>query len=190
MRSLFKRQEGQMIVQVLVAAAIGGVVMAAVTTMLNTQSRTASAITQKLGANDLQQLLLTAVNSGGACTAVIDSLGGAASFASNLVGSATPPVIPLTQIPISATPGAPPLVEIGSNPSPMTKALVVSGINLVIRSGSGAQFRGELQVEFDQSKLINPLRPVAVSVLLQTSGGANPVISSCQLDTGAPPSLP
>lgn len=183
-RPFRKSERGQMLVQVLVASAIGGVVMASLASMLNAQNRSASAITQKLGANDLQQLMMTAINSGGACETIVSRLGGAATFAASQVGSPTPPTIPLNSIPISSAPGAPPLVSVGDQPSPMSKALVVSGINLVIKGGSGTQFRGEIQVEFDHSKLINPLRPVTVSVLLQTSGGGNPVISSCRMDSG------
>lgn len=188
----FKNQTGQMLVQVIVASAIAGIVMMSILSIMNNQTRAASAITQKLGANDLQQVMSTAINAGGACQAIINNLGSAATFASSLVGSPNPPIIPITRIPISGATGAPTLVTIGSQPSSMTNSLVIKNLQLVVKEGlaSGAQFRGEIQAIFDETKLIIPLRPVSVGVILQTNGGGSPIISSCKPDPGAGGDLP
>ncbi|MGE3758876.1 MAG: hypothetical protein AB7H97_14035 [Pseudobdellovibrionaceae bacterium] len=179
-----KNQKGQMLIQVMITSAIMGVIMMSIATMMSAQSKTAQMITQKLGVNDLQQMLSTSMNSGNSCKAIIDSLGASANFNASLVGSATPPKISLNKIPMSADPTAPDLVTIGSQPSALTNALVVKSIELVITGGTGNQFRGNLQVVFDETKLIVPLRPASVGVLLQTNGGGNPTISSCKPDPG------
>lgn len=172
-----------MLVQVMISAAIAGIVSAALSSMMTAQNRAAQAIAQKIGTTELQQLMSTAIHSGGACKAIVDAAGGAISFDAGAVGTNNPPAIPVQTIPMSSKTGASPLVTVGDKPSPMTNSLEVEKIELVVKSGGGAgQYHGEVRVTFLPSKLVMPINPPSVPVIFQTTGGA---ITDCKPEAAA-----
>lgn len=160
------KSDGQSLIQVLIAIAIMGIVLTAMTSLFANQNREYRALTEKLASNDAARAVTSAI-SGTSC----DSLVKAGNVAGSLsipagTSQSSPYVINLNSIP---SPGGFALISPGALPSPLSNTLTVlpvGGIQLSVTSNSTA----DLLIKFDQNKLVRPLSNLSFPLTLGTTG--------------------
>lgn len=203
-----KSQSGQSIVQVLVAAFIMGIVLFSSMSMLRLQTRETRALEEKLGVIDIQQQLSRSFSDGSLCSTILTPpfSGSTAVTFTVPTGGATPtnPVsqnLNLTYIPISVTSQTSPLVSANKAVSINSSTLIAADapntfqLTNIIGSSNGTTgtFTANIQINFDQSKLVRPLKPASTPITLLTTGGITgpQTITSCLgVDgTGFPPTI-
>jgi hypothetical protein len=172
---VLKNQGGQSIIQVMMAAVIMGILFIAMASMQSNQVRENRALSEKLGALDLQKTLSSALADGTVCSYVL----------THPVATITPAALP-QKIPIapaiyasitSAGAPGPIFVQAGSQPSAFASTLVVKDMNLTVTSGSGTSYLGSVYINFQESKLIRAMKPASAGVIVTVDASNN--VTSC-----------
>ncbi len=174
---VLKNSRGQSLVQVLVSVGIMGILIAAMASMQENQTRENRALSEKLAANDLVRAA-TSTLSGTACnllfTAPGNVIGGNLTIPST-VSPNNPFVINLQSIPTSLGPPITTIATIGQPPSPLSNTLIVlpaAGIQLSVTDVSTAN----LLVNFDQTKLVRTIHNLSFPLNLSVDS-ANKIVS-------------
>ncbi|MGZ3722637.1 MAG: PulJ/GspJ family protein, partial [Bdellovibrionales bacterium] len=183
-------QNGQSLVQVMVAAAIMGVIMMAMVSSQTMQSRENTALTEKLSSLDLQRSLTSAESNSASCSKLFDPANAVnpsdLTFDATSVTSAAPHIIPLKQIPGIGT--APPVLVQNSQPSSLSQNLFVpaGGIQVKVSSPTSAT----LVVGFDQTRLVRSIHNLELPLSLRSTGPLNATTAAgCQTGTSSGTSL-
>lgn len=192
---LFVNPRGQGLVSALISIAIMSISIMIFATMMDNQYRQTRMLSEKLAISDFQQQLIRSFADATVCTKLITQSSPALTFDSTdaVPGSANPPKINMnnTFIPIGATPGAPPLATAGQLVSPISSTLTFAANNPSIQpfqivniagtsDGATGNYTADFQVNFDQTKLVQALKPASVKIKLNTvGGGATQTIVSC-----------
>lgn len=160
---------GQSLIQVLIAVAIMGVLMAALMTLSGIQSREMAAAQQKMAALDLQNSLLSSLLTSSVCDFVLNS---PTSLTFNSLRLPTKISIPASRpVPMNVNPGPPPqagpiVAQIGTSPSPLSETLEIRTIDLEVSSGANGSYMANWVVDFDQTKLVRSIKPIRISTAL------------------------
>ncbi|PWU14722.1 MAG: hypothetical protein C5B49_12710 [Bdellovibrio sp.] len=182
-------QTGQAEIQVVLVMALGVIMLTAAVISLVNQAKQNSAMAQKFTAIDFETTLNSALADGSVCYFVINSAGlNPLNFDATSVTPATPRYIPLpatTPLFASLTGGTlagPPIAQIGQPISEVEKSLVIDSIQLAVTSCSGTTCQGGWLVDFDSTKLVSPLSPASVPVILtvDTSTSGQTTVTGCQ----------
>jgi hypothetical protein len=198
-----KNQHGQTLVQVMIAAAIMGVIAMAFASMIVAETRQNRGLAEKLAAMDFQQQLTRTFADGSLCTSLLAPTGAPVTFNLPSGGGnlATPLSLNLafTSVPISASSPKTPLVTASTVVSPISPTLFAAAApstfqvtNIIgANNGTTGTFTASFQVNFDQTKLVQPLRPATTQISLQTTGGAvgTQTITGCTSASGPPNSV-
>ncbi|HLD98687.1 MAG TPA: hypothetical protein VJB59_00415 [Bdellovibrionota bacterium] len=185
-----KNELGVNLIEVMVAAAVIAIVMLGFTQMITYQQRETRALSEKLAVLDFQGLMAKVLASGNVCrfnltdTAIPANPGNPQKFI-----DALPAAISLARL-HSSTVGSPPPV-LASVGSPFNQTMSVQSISIDnISKIAPKQYTAQLQVNFLGG--VRPIRPAAVSIVLQTDGGvATPgqeTVTDCTLSTTPPSS--
>lgn len=169
-----------------------GIVVAAMSSIFTNLNHESKAMSEKLGAMDLEKVLISSLD-GSACLYAL-TLPTPITFAANApMSSGAPQTRQLPSSPANparlyssydsatATPG-PILTQVGQLASPYSNSLVVRSIALELTEISGATVKGRWRVDFDGTRLVRPVKPAYVSVTL-TANISNPgaaTFTSCQ----------
>ncbi len=186
-RRFVVNNQGQSLIQLLVSIVISIILLFVLVTLNVNQQRETKALTQKLGAMDLEKLLVSSLADGKVCAYVLNHPG--VTFDSTnlpqtitLAGSPGQPAALYTNILPGPTPG-PVAVQVGTTASPLSNSLVVKSIQLQITSGSNGRYSSRWIINFDTAKEIRPLRPVSISNVLIVDDQTSPTaatITACQ----------
>jgi Tfp pilus assembly protein PilV len=176
-----KNERGESLIQVMIAAAIAFIVIAAVTSIMANQQKQISQTNQKLASLDLLRVVSTALADTPACTYMITQPPQPA-FDPLAVGTANSPVFNLQRIPSTSLPGGPIAIKVSSteSASPLSNSLFVQSITVGdLSCGTAActatsnTFSANVTVTFDSAKLITQLHPLKFPILFHTTGPAN-----------------
>lgn len=174
------RADGQSLVSVMIGMAVMGVSMLAFTSMLSGQQKETRALTEKLASLDFSRTITSILANPATCSALLGAanvVGGTSTltFDATSVTSNNPKVIGILKI---AGVGG------GEAVSPMAFSLIVNatnGFQLNVVSPTAAN----LLVNFDQTKLVRPLKSLSFSVALQSAGPVNnTTITGCAAGGG------
>jgi hypothetical protein len=191
---LLRNSRGQSLVQVLIASAMGIVVMLVIATIQTNQARENQALSEKMASNDFQQQMFRSFQDGSLCTSLLTGLQFDSTHA--VTGDPNQPVINIPSsvltIPVSLASGAPPLVTVGKVVSPLAISVISGGqnpfqvTNLVGSSSGGAgSFNGSFVANYDATKLKRSMRGASVQLTLKTTAvGTTQTVASCSM-TGA-----
>ncbi|MGE3759111.1 MAG: glycine-rich domain-containing protein [Pseudobdellovibrionaceae bacterium] len=191
---ILKNSQGQSLIQVLITMAIMGILMVVMISMQVSQTRENRAISEKLASMDLQRFVTQALTSPDICSAMVASANLAIPtvFPFNSTTTTFPYVFSLNSLP-SPKSGSPPIATAGDQVSALAPSLallsessVPAGIQIKITSISPPS--ASLLLNFDQSKLVRPIRNLEFPINIMTSGPANATtISGCIGSTATPP---
>lgn len=180
-------QAGVMLVQTLVSMGIMSILCLVFITMLSSQQRETQALSEKLSTLELQQQLIKNLADGTVCTSLLSGV----TFDSTQAVPTSPNkpslILSQTSIPISTAPLAPPFVTAGEQISPLSASVVVSATSpfrvtdIVGTSTAGiGLFTGYFQIEYDQSRMVRPLKPARTLIWIETtSSGTTQTITGC-----------
>lgn len=166
-------ERGQAIVQVLVGAAIVGILIMAMVSMQILQVRENTALGEKLSAVELLRVTSATENDAAACNALFAPTNivspASLTFDATGVSAAAPFVITVRQIPGVGT--SPPVATQNSPASPTSGSLFVptGGIQIRVSSPNSA----DLVVRFQQNRLVRPIHDVSVRLNLVSTGPLN-----------------
>lgn len=159
-----RKQSGFSLIETMIAVGIVGIIALAIATMLSNMTRQVRALHEKLAAEETFRFVTQALSASSLCEAALTS---PSPIVFNSTGPQPASALPSDSIPLGGSAYA---VKVGQPASPTSSTLYVSSLDLVnIRNaGSPDQWTGDVQVGFDQTKLIQPLRPVLVRITFQT----------------------
>jgi hypothetical protein len=174
--ALVSNSRGQSLIQVMVSAAIMGILAMAFVSMLSTQQRQTSQLSQKLASLDVERTITAALADGTVCNYMLAAKPQVTSLNPTSLPAPTTVITPFVEIPMTASATAPPAAIIAIPPvaaSPMSPSLFIGSIGLtgVVCSGSCAtttpQFNGKIVVGFDNThnQLVIPLAPLSFPVI-------------------------
>lgn len=173
-----KNNKGMSLIEVLVAVSILSIVMAATTSLIIRQNKETQALTEKLVSLDLENILIQSLSDGSLCTRMLTDTTydtrNPVVFDSSLIGTANPPEISLPNDQIvagaSATlTGGPFLVKKNQVFSNLAPGLIPISIKIAnIREHSADTYSGEFIIDFDQSKIMRPIKSLRVSTTFKT----------------------
>lgn len=192
-----QNQRGQTLIQMLVASAIGIVIIMAMMSAQNSLSRQNQELTQTLARADFQQQMIRSFADGSLCTALLTQPSPQVFDSTHArPGDPNPPtiILPAYMIPLSTAANATPLVSAGQAVSAISTSVVADSsspfriVNIVGSSTAGVGiYSGSLQVSFDPSRLILALKPASVQVtLLTTSSGTTQTVTACHTSQSPP----
>ncbi len=177
---------GFSILESLIAIGIMTIVMAGFIAMMSAQNKETKAMSEVIGAQDLQKSLSSAMSDGAVCKEILKTK----NFNAQAVISGSPQEINLGTNPVyisminPTTPG-PVLFKKGDKASVYSSSLVIESIKLFIDSGAYSgntgSFVARWEVQFDRTKMVRALRPVTVATTI-TADTTNPtaaLIASC-----------
>ncbi|MGZ3723432.1 MAG: tail fiber domain-containing protein [Bdellovibrionales bacterium] len=183
--AILKGQRGQSIIQVMVASAIMGILMTAIVSVQSSQSQENRALGEKMGALDLQRSITVALADGAVCMYLLANTP-ANTFDSTKLPQTITLAPPLYSSVVAGVPG-PILAQVGSAPSIIANSLIVKSIGLTITAGAANTYNGNLNVNWDNTKMVRPINPAAGGVIL-TVDVSNPTsakITGCMGNGGA-----
>lgn len=190
-----RAQRGQSIIEVLITMGIMGVVILGVVSMQTNQNRENRALTEKLAALDFQSLMIRTLSNGAVCAYKISTVASPTFDAALIKPDSSPPPIDLgSSLPSDASPSAPAIAQVGTTVSSISNSLQVKSIQIAnIKCPApcpdpttSTHFVGDLQVSFNEGKLVRALRPATSKILIQASGpGSIKTISACQAGGGS-----
>lgn len=177
-------QSGFTLVEIIVASALGIIVILGLMTMMRNQTIAGRASSEKMASIELQRLLTTNFTS-----AVCSKVAAGQVFDSTVPSSS----VSIPSIPATADAGAPNLISINDRVAGISELAMVSAITLDTFKAAGAPdvFSATLSVAFDQTKLARPLSPASLRVALLTDPLTPPnakKVLSCSVNTA--PILP
>lgn len=189
MISVLQNSRGQGLVQVLVAAGIGTIIMTAIAASQNNQARENRAMSEKLAANDFQNQMLRSLLDGSVCSSLLN--GKTFDSTNAVAGNPNQPsiAIPLSSIPVSTDPGAPVLAAVGDRVSAISNTLKIDDqasvpfrvVGLVGSvNGTTGTFTGSFLISFNQNQLIRSIKAASTRVILKTSAvGTTQTVTGC-----------
>lgn len=189
MISTIRNSRGQGLVQVLVAAAIGAIIMTAIATSQSNQARENRAMSEKLAANDFQNQMLRSLLDGSVCSSLLN--GKTFDSTNAVAGNPNQPSIPipLPSIPVSTDPGSPVLAAAGDRVSAISNSLRIDDSSTVpfrvvglvgSVNGTTGTFTGSFQISFNQGQLIRSIKAASTRVILKTSAaGTTQTVTGC-----------
>jgi len=168
-----KNESGQSLIQVIISAAIMGVIMLAFASMIASQVKETHALSEKLAVIDFQQQLSRSFIDGSLCTAIMTPpFSGVSPLTFTVPTGGAPPTSPLsldlpyTSIPISSVLLTTPLATAGVPISPSFPSVVARPTNtfaikdiIGASDGTSGYFLANFLVSFDEKKLVRALRP-------------------------------
>jgi Tfp pilus assembly protein PilV len=190
-----KNSKGQSLVQVMVAAAIMGIIMMAMVSTQTMQSRENRSLSEKLAILDFQRLLTSSLADPAVCTFLLTNAGPVRFSAAQVQPNSSPAPIDLgNQLLAGAVASAPAIARVNEAPSPLSLNVVVQSIQLTnikceapcANPAASDQFVGTVQVNFVPNRLVRALAPASSRVLLQTQNvGGNKEVQSCLVAASA-----
>lgn len=190
--SLGRDRRGQTLIQAMIALGIMSVISLGFATLMSQQNKELKALQENLAVLDLEKSLIAATSSGLVCQYLLNNP--ARTFNATSVFAGVPQEINLgaTPLPASVVGGVPgpTLVQAGAPIANQNNRIGVSAVKFVVSSGSGANFSGHWQIEFDNTRTVRALRPLRVSSSL-VADTTNPVaaqVSFCM--DSRPPNCP
>ena len=178
---------GQALIQAIISMGIMSIVCIVFMTMMSNQNRETQALTEKLASLELQQQLTKSMADGTVCKSLLNGLVFDSTQA--VPGSSNKPHLNLSQtsIPMSGAPSSAPLVTAGEIATPLSNTLVIDPtgpfrVTDIVGTSSGGVglFTGYLQVNFDQNRLIRPIKPVRTMIWMETTAsGSTQTITDC-----------
>ena len=185
-------QSGMTLVEVLVAIGIMSIFVAVMTQMQVNQMKEMKALNEKLAVLDFEKLLIGSLADGSTCLHVLNTPT-PTTFNSTALPD-TPQVItptnPLYARVVNGVPG-PVVARVGDQVAADLNSVIIRSIQLRIVAGSGSSFTGQWEIDFDQSRMVRPLKAIQISTAL-TADITNPTaarITSC-MGNGSTPSAP
>jgi hypothetical protein len=166
------------------SVAIMGILIMVFTTLVTTQAREMRGLGEKLGALDLERVLIASLANGSVCTfvttnpTVMTFNSAALPQTLNLQApNATSPPTLYGAIAPPLTLGGPllplnPIAKVGELASVNSKTLTISSIKLQITSGSNGNYLANWLVSFDASKLVRQLRPLSIATTINADDTA------------------
>lgn len=158
------------------------------TTMFQNMNTETQALSEKLAALDVEKFAIAALADGSVCK----QLAGTTTFNAQLNPTPAAPVTvlspPILYSSYSAGPPAawgPAVATVGAVASTASRNLVVSAIRLVVTEKTGTAFKGHWVIEFDNTRLVRPIRPLNISTSL-TASATTPTatVATCQGNSG------
>lgn len=196
--SLLRNQNGQSLVQVLVASAIMGVLLLAITSLMDNQRRLLTQVTQKMAAVDMQRVLTHTLSDPDVCTYMINNPVQAA-FDPMTVGSSSPPQFSFTQIPSKGVAGSPLVASVSTTvtASPLSESLFVNAIRIADLkcvpepcTPTSNKFSANIHVGFDNQRLVIALSNLRFPIALSSTGPANSqTLTTCSLSASGGSSI-
>lgn len=175
-------QSGLSIIEVLVVTLVSFILIYGMVTVQIGQHRETRALSERLGSLDFERVIISSLSKQALCSKLLEPsniVGGVAklTFDATSVSAATPYVLNF----VSAWGALP-----GAAVSPMSPSLVIKdsgGVFLEVTTPSS----GTLHVNFEQSKLIRPIKDFSFSVFLNSSGppGATTIAGCRSNDSGS-----
>jgi type II secretory pathway pseudopilin PulG len=179
------KKSGFSIVEILIASGMLGILILGFISFMVMQQKEAKSLSQKLNTLDLEKLLMATLADGTVCTFELANPAASTNNPIKFDSTALPTTSPIaiSQIRASAISTAPNIVQAGAF-VPGSKELTISDISLSNISSAGIPdlFLGELNISFDESKLVHPLKPIKFRVTLRTNASSpnnNKEIQSC-----------
>lgn len=171
--SLLRNQRGQSLIQVMVAAGVGAIVMLAFASTQANQARENRALAEKLGALEvfrvasLNLTTATVCISAFAATNLVSGNINDLNFNGSTVSATTPFLINLKSLAG---------YSVGTQPSELSNSLNVlpaTGIQIQVTTPpAGGQTTGNLLINFDQTKLVRTIHNLSFTVTITVSGSA------------------
>lgn len=191
MLSTISNRSGQSIVQSLIGIGIMGISMAAFVSMLSSQHTQIQLLQQRLAIADFQVQLTRTFSAPGLCKTILANPASQVGFVApnGVLTSANPgtQALSMQSLLSGASPSSPVVASAGSPISPINPSVVVSQTNPfqltnIVGSSSGGfgSYTATFQVNFDQSRLVQALKPASTLLTLYTtSAGANQTVVGC-----------
>lgn len=180
--------KGMSLVETLIAAAILAIVMSGMITMQTSLQKETRALSEKLGALELEKYLISVLADGKLCTAELtpSDLNDNSSFNIN-VGNPSETILSLSKG-IHASVSTPNkfIVAPGDQPSPLSKNLRVKNGGITVSDfvkEDDNQYSANIKVEFDSENLVRSIRPVSVKIPVFTDSSGT--ILGCGIGGGA-----
>lgn len=187
-----RNQSGQSLVQVLVAVGLMGMMIMVITSAQVNQRRETQALSEKMASLELQRTVTLLLNNPMECSKLVDpanlTVANSTTFDASSISPNNPYILRLNAV--SPNPGSP---RADGNPvSPLTNSLVLqkatptsSGVEIVVTSISPPI--AKLNLRFDQTRLVRPVKEPQLDLSLNMTGPANAtVIGGCRGGGGAP----
>ena len=177
-----KSERGSALIQMMVAAAIGTVILGVTTSVLNRQSQEAKALTEKIASLELAREVTANLAVGANCSRLFGAgnlISGPAdlTYVSANVSANRPHIIDLRAVPGPA--GSTAIAQPNQAVSPLSSTLRVApanGIQVLVTSPT----KGELAINFDQSRLTRSLRNLNFPINFTTTlAGGSRTITGC-----------
>lgn len=160
----------------MVGMAVMAIGMVAFSSMMKVQQNEVRALSEKLASLDLEKLLITTLANGSICTALLSN-SAVNSDAPYTIDASSSIDLSTQGIPASDAPGAPSLIRAGDLASTMSPTLKVGSIKVSNFTSVGSdRYLAEIQVSFDSSSWIRPIKPIKVKTAINTAAN---VISGC-----------
>lgn len=181
---------GFSLVEVMIVVGLLGVVALGVASMMSQMSRAQRRLQEQMARVEAANLVSQVVSSSQLCTTMLTK---PSAFGFNSAALPATGGLPSGTIPL----GAGTALKVGEPASPLSPNLVVQSLDLVGITNAGAPdvWTGEIQVVFDNSKLVMSLAPIRQRIILATdpsspvgakkvvscSGGSGPALGDCRL---------
>lgn len=186
----YKSTKGFSLINVIVSLGLLSVLMSGFLAFQNVQYKEFKAINEKLAVQDLEQLLRKVLNNNDVChymlTNTTYSPSNPSTFDQSLIGSATPPTISFPGSQFVGTTSAnlttgPFILKVGQPVSAANSNLYVKNIEIrdLMDMGTGNQYKATLAIDFDSTKLVRPVRPLGISIVLNTDNSTPRKITNC-----------
>ncbi len=155
------------------------------------QQKQTLALSQKLGALDIQNFLIRLMADGTLCNYDLTNSASGNGIPLSFL-SASPTILPLNALHLTST-STTPWVTVSSTPSSIDQNVMVQSISLVNIQPAATPpnniYTAQIQIAFNPTKLIQPLPPARAQVLLTTVAGTAPgslKITGCTSTAAAP----
>ncbi len=187
-RSIFRKQQGQSLIQALMSMALISILIIGFATLFMNQQRETRALSEKLAAMDLEKLLIGSLADGSVCAYVLNHPTILTFDSTKLPQTITLPSVPgqpaalYTSIDPGPKPG-PVAAQAGAPASQVSDSLIVQSIQLQVTSGKKGRYYGDWIVSFDNTTDVRALKPLQVANLLivdDTTSPTKSTVTACQ----------
>lgn len=163
------------LIEALVGVSVAIISMYGIISLLQVQSRETRSLEERLAALDLEKSIISSLTNFSVCSFMINHGGGHTLTVAN-IGTATPPVLTISKVFAGSTPASLVLAETGQPVSPYVRSLIPLSIKIenILRTGLADTYSGDLMIQYDNARLVRPLKPTRVRVSLRTTGAVDP----------------
>jgi hypothetical protein len=156
-------QKGVSLLETVIAAGLVGFIALAMATVMSNMSRQSRGLNEKLAAEETFRFVTQAIVDDAVCT---ENLTLPSPVIFDSTQSSPRAAIPSGSIQIGGTP----IITVGQLASPGSSSAYVASIDLlnIRNTGTPDSWVGDLAIGFDQTKLVQALRPVTVRLIFQT----------------------